>query len=62
MKTYCMSPEKLNPKIVAEKIALILEESKKIRSELEDSIPIVEKKAIQLGKFFRISQNKFATK
>lgn len=52
-ETYCMSPEKLSPDIVAEKISLMLEESKEIRSELKASIPKVEKKAILAGKILQ---------
>jgi polysaccharide pyruvyl transferase WcaK-like protein len=50
---YCMSPEKLNPKLVAEKIILMLDENKKIKSELRTSIPKVEKKAISAGEILQ---------
>lgn len=52
-ETYCVSPEELNPEIVAEKITLMLEESNKIRFELKASIPKVEKKALLAGKILQ---------
>lgn len=52
-EAYCMSPEKLSPDIVAEKISLMSGESKKIRSELKASIPKIEKKAFLAGKILQ---------
>jgi polysaccharide pyruvyl transferase WcaK-like protein len=47
---FCLNPEKLNAGIVTEKIELMLENKRKIRLDLEASIPKIEKEALLVGK------------
>ncbi|MGB9940824.1 polysaccharide pyruvyl transferase family protein [Methanosarcina sp.] len=46
---YCMNPEKLSSKTVADKIENILKESDEIRSHLKISIPKIKNKALLAG-------------
>jgi len=50
---YCLNPEKLSPDIVTEKIKIMLENNKEIRSDLKFSIPKVKEKAFLAGKFLQ---------
>lgn len=50
---YCLSPEKLSPKMVAEKIETIMENSTEIESGLKNSIPKIEKEAFLAGKYIK---------
>jgi len=47
---YCIDPEKLSPKIVADKIEAIIKDSDDIRSYLKVSIPKIKNKALLAGK------------
>lgn len=50
---YCMNPEDISPKTVADKIEMMSDANDKIRSNLKASIPNIEKKAILAGKYLQ---------
>lgn len=47
---FCVNPEEISPKTVADKIELMLDVNDKIRSNLKIEIPKIEKKALLAGK------------
>lgn len=50
---YCLDPKKLNPENVAKKVDVMLENQDEIRSNLKNSIPKIENKALLAGKILQ---------
>jgi colanic acid/amylovoran biosynthesis protein len=48
---YCLTPEQLTPEIVAIRIESMLENSDEIKQELKEKIPLVQKSALNAGKY-----------
>jgi len=50
---YCLNPEKLRPETVVEKLNLMLENNAEIRSCIQKSMPIIEKRAFLAGEYLQ---------
>ena len=52
-ESYLLSPECLTPSTVTERIQSMLDESGKIRSELDEKIPLIQRTALRAGKYLK---------
>lgn len=52
-ESYLLSPECLTPSTVTERIQSMLDESGKIRGELDEKIPLIQETALRAGKYLK---------